>query len=133
MESRKLVDRKSPPVQCGRTEGKGSNTIAACMNVLFIQLRSMTGLVRKNIALLPSLTPGGKTTVNIQSILFNPNSTKPFGIYVHAGRQLLELIFIPALSAERLPKYTTAVKTVSVLHAVGTTLSDGLRRLKGVC
>jgi hypothetical protein len=34
---------------------------------------------------------------------------------------------------ERLQKYTTAVKTVSVLHAAGTTLSDGLRRLKGIC
>ena len=89
MKIRKLVDTKSPPVQCGRTEGKGSNTFAACMDVLFIQPRSMTGLVRKNIALLLSLTPGGMTTVNIQSILFNQNSIKPFGIYAYAGRQLL--------------------------------------------
>ena len=66
------------------------NTIAACVNVLFIHLRSMTGLVRKNIALLLSLTLGGMSTANTQNTLFNPNSTKPFRIYVHAGQQRLE-------------------------------------------
>jgi len=66
------------------------NTIAACVNVLFIHLRSMTGLVRKNIALPLSLTSGGMTTVNTQNTLFNPNNTKLFRIYVHAGLQLLE-------------------------------------------
>ena len=66
-----------------------TNTLAACVNVLFIHLRSMTGLVRKNIALLLSLTYGGMNTANTQNILFNPNSTKLFRIYVHAGPRLL--------------------------------------------
>jgi hypothetical protein len=89
MESRKLVDIKPLSVQCGRTESNGSNTIAACVNVLFIQLRSMTGLVRKNIALPLSLTFGGMSTANIQNTLFKGNNTKPFRIYDHAGRLLL--------------------------------------------
>jgi hypothetical protein len=66
-----------------------TNTLAACVNVLFIHLRSMTGLVRKNIALPLSLTYGGMITVNTQNTLFNLNSTKLFRIYVLAGRQLL--------------------------------------------
>lgn len=66
-----------------------TNTLAACVNVLFIHLRSMTGLVRKNIALPLSLTSGGMSIANTQNILFNPNNTKLFGIYDHAGQQLL--------------------------------------------
>src|SRR4030042_6771861 len=65
------------------------NAIAACVNVLFIHLRSMTGLVRKNIALLLSLTPGGMSTANTQNISFNQNNTKLLRIYGHAGQQLL--------------------------------------------
>jgi hypothetical protein len=133
MESRKLVNIKTLSVQCGRTESDGSNTIAACVNVLFIHLRSMTGLARKNIASLHSLTCGGMNTANTQNILFNPNSTKLFAIYGHAVQQLLELTFILVLSVERQPKYTTAVKTDSVLLVVGMTQSDGLKKLKGTC
>jgi hypothetical protein len=89
MKSCKLVDIKLLSVQCGRTERDGSNTIAACVNVLFIHLRSMTGLVRKNIALLLSLTPGGMSTANTQNISFNQNNIKLLRIYGHAGQQLL--------------------------------------------
>jgi len=89
MKSCKLVDIKPLSVQCGRTESDGSNTIAACVNVLFIHLRSMTGLVRKNIALPLSLTSGGMSTANTQNTLFNQNNTKLFGIYVHAEQLLL--------------------------------------------
>ena len=80
MEYRKLVGTKSPPVQCGRTEGKGSKSLAACVNVLFIHLRSIIGLVRKNIALLLSLTHGGTSIANTQNISFSQNNTKLFRI-----------------------------------------------------
>ena len=110
-----------------------TNTLATCVNVLFIHLRNMTGLVKKNIALLLSLTYGGMSTVNIQNTLFNPNSIRLFRTYDHAGLQLLELTFVPALSAGKLPKYITVVKTGSAPHAAGTTQSNGLRKLKGIC
>jgi len=90
MESCKLVDIKPLSVQCGRTERDGSNTIAACVNVLFIHLRSMTGLVRKNIALPLSLTIGGMSIANTPNTLFKGNNIKLFRIYAHAGQQLLE-------------------------------------------
>jgi len=76
MENRKLVDIKSPSVQCGRTEGKGYNNFAACVNVLFIHLRSIIGLGRENFALPLSLAYGGMSIAGIQNILSNPNSTK---------------------------------------------------------
>ena len=66
------------------------NTIAACVNVLFIHLRTMTGLVRKNIALPLSLICGGMSTVHTQNTSFNPNSIRLFRIYGRAGLQLLE-------------------------------------------
>jgi len=65
------------------------NTIAACVNVLFIHLRNMTGMARKNFALLLSLIPGGMSTANIQNTIFNQNNTRLCRIYVHAGPQLL--------------------------------------------
>jgi hypothetical protein len=80
MEYRKLVGAISSSVLCGRTEGKGSNSFAACVNVLFIHLRTIIGLVRRNIALLLSLTHGGTSIANTQNISFSQNNTKLFRI-----------------------------------------------------
>ena len=66
------------------------NIFAACVNVLFIHLRNTTGLVKKDIALLPFLTSGGRSTANIQDTLFNQNNIKRYKQYGHAGLQLLE-------------------------------------------
>lgn len=68
-----------------------SNTIAACVNVLFIQLiRNMTGLARRNIVSLISLIGGGMITVKIQNILFNLSSIKQFRQSGPVGLLLLE-------------------------------------------
>jgi hypothetical protein len=66
-----------------------TNTLAACVNVLFIHKKNITGLVRKNIALLPFLTFGGMSTANTQNFLFNPNNTELYRQYAHAERLLL--------------------------------------------
>ena len=67
-----------------------TKTLAVCVNVLFIHLRNMTGLVRKNFALPLSLTSGGMSTANIQNTLSNQNSTRLLGQSAHAVLQLLE-------------------------------------------
>jgi hypothetical protein len=103
-----------------------SNTIAACVNVLFIQLRqSITGLAKRSFVLLIFLTSGGTFTARIQKRLFIPSSTKQLLISELAGPLPWELTITHALSVGTLLKYFTTVKTASVRLAAGVIQCDG--------
>lgn len=116
-------------IKNGVTIMSRSNTIAACVNVLFIQRRKLiTGLARKSIALLISLTNGGTFTARIQNTLFPPSSTKQLLISELAGLLPWELTITHAPSVETLPKFFTIVKTDSVPHAAGVIQCDGPRK-----
>jgi len=61
--------------------------------------KSMTGLARKNIALLISLTNGWDIyTQKPDIVLFNPSNTRQLMQSESAGQLPLELIFTPALN-----------------------------------
>lgn len=106
-----------------------SNTIAACVNVLFIQLRkNMIGLARKSFVLLIFLTNGGIAIARIQNISSSPSNTKLSEQSGPAGPLPWELTFTPVLSVETLLKYITIAETDSAPHAAGVTQFDGPRR-----